>query len=269
MSEPLAITELRPGGRIWALGALMGDDQALQHLGRALFERWQAGDKLVVLGNLIGPRGDPARTIDWLLALRRRLMATRSTRACDLVFLRGAQEEMWHKALRLQFAMTPLQVLDWMLERGLASTVAAYGANIAEGRGACRNGASAIARWTSGLRSQQAQRPGHADLLNGLARAARSADGGLFLTAAGIDPTRALDAQTDAFWWNATSDRALAAGLVRNSDSDWRRVVCVVRGSGPAGDDSAGGGRVLTVSRAGPALVALDGRGGVLERIEP
>lgn len=269
MTESLAITELRPGGRIWALGALLGDDQALQQLGRALFERWQAGDKLVVLGNLIGPKGDPARTIDWLLALRRRLMATAATRACDLVFLRGAQEEMWHKALRLQFAMTPLQVLDWMLERGLASTVAAYGANVAEGRGACRNGPSAIARWTSGLRSQQAQRPGHADLLNGLARAARNARGDLFLSAAGIDPMRSLDSQTDAFWWNTSSDRALAAALAGNADGDWRRVACLVRGSGPAGDDSDGGGRVLTVSRARPALVALDANGTVLERIEP
>ena len=186
MSAP-SISQLRPGGRIWAMGALLGDDTALPVLGRALFERWRGGDKLVVLGNLIGPRGNPARTVDWLLALRRRLLAAPGARACDVIFLRGAQEEMWHKTLGLQFAMAPLQVLDWMLERGLAPTVEAYGAAIAEGRGACRNGPSAIARWTAGLRQQQANRPGHADLLNGLARAARSADGSLFLTAAGID----------------------------------------------------------------------------------
>ena len=269
MSDPLAISQLRPGGRVWALGALLGDDGALQQLGPALFERWRRGDKLVVLGNLLGPNGDPGRTIDWLLALRRRLLATPETRVCDLVFLRGAQEEMWHKTLRLQFAMTPLQVLDWMLERGLAATVAAYGASIAEGRGACRNGPSAIARWTAGLRSQQAQRPGHADLLNGLGRAARSADGSLFLSAAGVDPTRPLESQTDAFWWNAMSDRALAAALAGNADDAWRGVACLVRGAGPADDDSDGGARVLTVSRATPALVALDATGAVMERIEP
>jgi serine/threonine protein phosphatase 1 len=269
MSDPPAINQLRPGGRIWALGALLGNDGALQLLGRALFERWRGGDKLVVLGNLIGPNGDPARTIDWLLALRRRLLATPATRTCDLVFLRGAQEEMWHKTLRLQFAMTPLQVFDWMLERGLASTVAAYGANVAEGRGACRNGPSAIARWTAGLRGQQAQRPGHADLLNGLGRAAQSADGRLFLSAAGVDPTLSLDSQTDAFWWNATSDRALATSLAGNADDDWRKVTCLIRGAGPLGDDSNGGTRVITVSRAAPALLALDAQGSVLERLEP
>ena len=29
---------------------------------------------------------------------------------------------MWHKAFRLQFARTPLQIFDWMLEEGLAAT---------------------------------------------------------------------------------------------------------------------------------------------------
>jgi serine/threonine protein phosphatase 1 len=264
-----SISQLRPGGRIWALGALLGDDKALMALAAALFDRWRSGDKLVVLGNLIGPRGNPLQTIDWLLALRRRLLATPGTRACDLVFLRGAQEEMWHKALRLQFALTPLQVLDWMLERGLASTVEAYGAAIAEGRGACRNGPAAISRWTSGLRTQHAARAGHSELLNGLARAVQSDDGHLFLSAAGIDPLRSLEDQADAFWWNAATDRALATALAGNAAGVWRNVACLVRGVGPDGDDSAGDGRVLTVTRSTPALLALDPNGAVLERLEP
>ena len=263
-----SISQLRSGGRIWALGALLGDHEALTTLGRALFERWQGGDKLVVLGNILGPRGNPVTTLDWLLALRRRLLAAPDARACDLVFLRGAQEEMWHKALSLQFALTPLQVLDWMLERGLASTVEAYGLTVAEARGACRNGPSAIARWTANLRARQAIHAGHADLLNGLARGARSADGRLFLSAAGIDPTRTVEDQADAFWRNATSDRALAAALRRNAASEWRDVVRIVRGAGPAGDDGEEAS-VLTVTRAVPALVALDERGVVLERFEP
>ena len=267
MSVP-SISHLRPGGRIWAMGALLGDDTALPVLGRALFERWRGGDKLVVLGNVIGPRGNPLRTVDWLLALRRRLLAAPGVRACDVVFLRGAQEEMWHKTLSLQFAMTPLQVLDWMLERGLAATVEAYGAAIAEGRGACRNGPSAIARWTAVLRQHQANRSGHAELMNGLARAARSADGSLFLSAAGIDPTRGIEDQADAFWWNAASDRTLAAALAGNPAHDWQGVARLVRGAGPAGDDSDGSDRVLTVTRAEPALVALEEGGTVLERID-
>lgn len=266
MSAP-SISQLRPGGRIWALGALLGDADALTVLGRALFERWRGGDKLVVLGNVIGPRGNPALTLDWMLALRRRLLAVRGARACDVAFLRGAQEEMWHKALRLQFALTPLQVLDWMLERGLAASVEAYGLSIAEARGACRNGPSAIARWTANLRTRQAAHGGHAETMNSLARAARNASGTLFLSAAGIDPTRTLEDQSDAFWWNATPDRALAAALRRNAASEWKSVTRIVRGAGPAGDDG-GEDSVLTVTRAAPALAMLDDDGAMLERFE-
>src|SRR5262245_7481774 len=112
MSAP-PIARLTDGGRIWALGAQLGDDRALEALCRALLARWQRGDKLVVLGNMLGGNGDPARAIDLMLMLRRRLLATNL--ACDVFFLRGAQEEMWHKLLSLQFAMSPLGVLDWML----------------------------------------------------------------------------------------------------------------------------------------------------------
>ena len=113
MTGPPTIARLSGGGRIWALGALLGDDDALEALARAVLSRWQPGDRLVVLGNMLGPNGDPAGTLDGLLRLRRRLMA--ATRGCGILFLRGAQEEMWQKALSLPFAMTPLEVLDWML----------------------------------------------------------------------------------------------------------------------------------------------------------
>ena len=117
MTGPPTIARLSGGGRIWALGALLGDDDALEALARAVLSRWQPGDRLVVLGNMLGPNGDPAGTLDGLLRLRRRLMA--ANRGCGILFLRGAQEEMWQKALSLPFAMTPLEVLDWMLGRGL------------------------------------------------------------------------------------------------------------------------------------------------------
>ena len=104
--------------------------------------------------------------------------------------------------------------------------------------------------------------------MSGLARAAQSDSGMLFLSAAGIDPARGIDDQADAFWWNAASDRALASALAGNAAGIWRNIACLVRGTGPAGDDSDGEGRVLTVSRAAPALVALADDGTVVERIE-
>jgi serine/threonine protein phosphatase 1 len=258
------IARLSDGGRIWALGAQQGNDRALEALARALLQRWQRGDKLVVLGNMLGGAGDPGRALDLLLLLRRRLLATNL--ACDVFFLRGAQEEMWHKLLGLQFVMSPLSVLDWMLARGLAATVEAYGGNVEDGRIACRAGAKAIARWTVGLRTAQMARAGHAELLNSLMRAALSADGTMLLSAAGVDATRPIDDQADAFWWNGQSDRALDAALTNGGDAGWQGVTRLVRGAGPG--EAADDGRVLTVTRQVPALVALDGAGTAVERIE-
>lgn len=267
MTGAASITRLRGGGRIWAFGALVGDDGALERLAHVVLGHWQSGDELVVLGNMLGANGDPVRTLDLLLVLRRRLMA--ANRACGVFFLRGAQEEMWHKLLRLQFAMTPLDVLDWMLERGMAATIEAYGASVAEGRIACRGRASAIARWTGNLRELQAVHGGHTELLNSLQRAVLGANGATLLSAAGIDATRPLADQGDAFWWNGQGDAALDDALARGADDDWRDITRLVRGAGPVNGDTHDEGRVLTVTRDKPALVVLDAGGLLLERIEP
>jgi serine/threonine protein phosphatase 1 len=258
------IVRLSDGGRIWALGAQQGNDRALHTLAIALLQRWQRGDKLVVLGNMLGGDGDPGRALDLMLLLRRRLLA--ASLACDVFFLRGSQEEMWHKLLGLQFALSPLSVLDWMLARGLAATVQAYGGNVEQGRIACRAGPTAIVRWTLGLREAQIARPGHAELLNSLMRAALSADGTMLLAAAGVDATRSIDDQADAFWWNGQSDRALDAALTRGGDAGCQGVTRLVRGAGPG--EATDDGRVLTVTRKVPALVALDSAGRLIERIE-
>ena len=260
------IAQLGEGGRVWALGALLGDDRAAATLGAALLSRWQKGDRLVVLGNMLGGRGDPARTLDLMLRVRRRLLATNL--ACDVHFLRGAQEEIWQKALSLQFAMSPLGVLDWMLAHGLAATIAAYGASADEGRIACRGGPTAIARWTGSLRDLQAKRPGHGELLNTLTRAAVTGNGRMVLSAAGVEASRPLDEQADAFWWNGQTDAALEASLSKNATAGWEGLVRLVRGTGAAAGETGDASRVLTVSRDRPALVALDNDGALLERIE-
>jgi serine/threonine protein phosphatase 1 len=261
------IARLSEGGRIWALGAQQGDHRALAILAGELLQRWRRGDKLVVLGNMLGASGDPARVLDLLLRLRRRLLATNL--ACDVFFLRGSQEEMWHKVLSLQFAMSPLDVLDWMLERGLGAIIEAYRGSVEEGRSACRTGRPvAIARWTIGLRELQMSRAGHADLLNSLMRAAISADGGLLLSAAGVDATRPMEDQADAFWWNGQSDAVLDAALGRGAEASWRGVTRLVRGTGTVTGEADDDRRVLTVTRGRPALVAIDAAGALLDRIE-
>jgi serine/threonine protein phosphatase 1 len=264
----VSIARLRDGGRTWAIGALAGDDATLERLGEIVTQRWQPGDRLVVLGNMLGEAGSPTRTLDRLLLLRRKLLARPAAEIEDFVFLRGALEEMWHKALQLQFAMSPLDVLDWMLARGLAGTIEAYGHSVAEGRIASRNGPLAIARWTAGLRERQALQPGHSELMNSLARAALSADGTVVFAAAGVDPTRPLGEQADAFWWSNQSDEALDNNLARAIDGGWLAVRRVVRGGGPPGNAPLADSRILTVSTGAPGLVLLDVGGSLIERMD-
>lgn len=261
------VARLRDGGRTWALGALAGNDAAVERFAGILQRVWQPGERLVVLGNMSGPAGNGARTLDLLLVLRRRLLARAGAEVEDFVFLRGAQEEMWHKLLQLQFAVSPLDVLDWMLARGLAATIESYGQSVAEGRIASRNGPTAIARWTAGLRETQAARPGHTELLSSLVRAAVSADGRTVFAAAGVDPARPLEEQADAFWWSAQTDTSLDRALA-HAGAGWPTIGRVVRGSGPARNELCDGGRVLTVTQATPSLVAVDQAGSMVERFE-
>ena len=68
--------------------------------------------------------------IDELLLFRRAILARPDADCADIVFLRGAQEEMWQKLLQLQFAPNPVEVLQWMVAQGIEPTIRAYGASV-------------------------------------------------------------------------------------------------------------------------------------------
>src|SRR3546814_3609696 len=72
-------------------------------------------------------------TLDSLLRFRSLFLARPDAFACDVVHLRGSQEEMWQKLLQLQFATDPRAVLQWMLDQGLAASLESYGIAPADG----------------------------------------------------------------------------------------------------------------------------------------
>ena len=45
----------------------------------------------------------------------------------SIVFLRGAQEEMFSKILQLQLAPNPSEILEWMFDHGVNQTIKSYG----------------------------------------------------------------------------------------------------------------------------------------------
>lgn len=213
---------LRRARRIWAVAAIHGDADRLAALHDHMERAWQSGDRLVYLGNYLG-RGRAARqTIDEILDFRLAVMAQPGGFACDVALLRGSQEEMWQKLLQLQFAVSPRDVLQWMLDQGVGATLEAYGGDVQQGFAACREGPRAITRWTSGLRAAVNAAAGHNQFLGALRRAAISdaASAALLFVHAGVDTTRPLDAQGDAFWWGGSRLLDLAAPY-----AGFRRVI--------------------------------------------
>lgn len=214
MSENQKFADIGHPKRIWAVGAIHSDVERLAALHADIGRRFTPGDRLVYTGNMIG-RGPAAReTMDELLSFRRALIAMPGMLASDVVYLRGAQEEMWQKLLQLQFAPNPGEVLRWMLRQGVEATLRAYGGNPDYGLAAARDGAVALTRWTNSLRGAMRAAPGHDNVMSALRRAAYTSapdetgveriPSGVLLVASGIEVSRPLGAQGDNFWWGGT-----------------------------------------------------------------
>jgi serine/threonine protein phosphatase 1 len=192
---------LRGARRVWAISAVHGAARRLARLHDLISEAFQEGDRLVYLGNYVGYGEAVLATVDELLDFRRRVLGRRHGFACDMAFLRGAQEEMWQKLLQLQFAPNPREVLEWMVAAGMDATVRAYGGDLRQGFAATRDGPRTITRWTGTLRSAINAAPGHTTLFSALRHGAFTEERGLLFVHAAIDPSRPLAAQGDAFWW--------------------------------------------------------------------
>ena len=159
---------IEPSERLWVIGAVNGQLEALNAVHRQLAERIRPGDRLIYTGNYFGDGERVADCIDQILLFRRAFLALDGVDLQDIVFLRGANEEMLAKLLQLHFAPSPSDVLDWMLKHGLGATIRNYGGGIEEGRLIARQGAQSISKWTSALRANLRARDGHTQLLNNL-----------------------------------------------------------------------------------------------------
>jgi serine/threonine protein phosphatase 1 len=217
-SEVFAVLE-RPA-RVWALAAVHGDAARLRAVHDALVTRIAAGDRVVYLGNFLGYGPHILATMDELIDFRAHFLAQPGVEPWDIVHLRGAQEEMWTKLHQIQFAPNPREVLEWMLGQGVEATLVAYGGNPETARLRCREGTLALTRWTAEMRDAVRAHAGHDELLTSVRRYARTEDGRLVFVSAGLDPTRPLSEQGDAFWWGgAHFDR------IEGPIGDIRRVV--------------------------------------------
>ena len=90
MSAVLA--PIKPAERIWVVGAINGDHEALRAVHQKLAPRITPGDRLVYLGNYWGDGSGESviATINELLLFRRYFIAIDGIDIADNVFLRGA-----------------------------------------------------------------------------------------------------------------------------------------------------------------------------------
>ena len=186
------------------MASVHGEVERIRALHSALGARLQSGDLLVYLGNLMGRSKDVFATMQEILLFRRAFLARPDADCGDVVYLRGSQEEMWHRLLQIQFAVNPAEVLKWMFDHGVAATIEAYGSSAKEGLDAAGRGAVALSEWTSAMRSTMRAHDGHNALMSALRRAAFVDDNSFLFVNSGIDVSRPLSEQFDSFWWGAT-----------------------------------------------------------------
>ena len=189
---------------IWAISAIHGDINRLVNIHDTLFPHIKPGDRLIYTGNYTGYGESSSAVIDEIITYRRAVLAKPGMIPTDLIYLRGAQEEMWQKLLQLQFSPDPLNTYLWMLGNGLTNTLHAYGLCPHEGVEACNQGMVGISQWTGRIKDTIKKNRGHRTFATHLVRAAYSpedTDYPMLFVNSGIDATKTLEEQGDSFWW--------------------------------------------------------------------
>lgn len=250
------------------MSAIHGETDHLIALHDAILERFRPGDRLVYLGNYTGYGDNSAACVDEILTFRRLLLSLPGMAPDDLIYLRGAQEEMWQKLLQLQFAPDPASVLLWMLGNGLSNTLYSYGLSPHDGIEACQSGIMSLTKWTNTIRECVRAQPGHEVFGTHLTRAAYTPETEnypILFVHAGIDVRRGLDDQGDRLWWYN--------GDFTNIDTPYEPFRKVVRGY----DHEHGGVKLNCVTATidggcgfGGSLVCagFDQGGGIFELLE-
>ena len=171
MDKVSNFVELKETSKIWAIGSIHSNLKSFSAIKKFILNNFKNSDKLIFLGNVIGLGDNSKETLSSVIDLRFKLMSKFKLKPESIVFLRGAQEEMFSKLLQLQLAPNPMEILEWMFEHGVNNTIKSYGFSENEIKSIATSGTIKISKWTKSLNNR------------------------------GVDITRPLSAQNDCFWW--------------------------------------------------------------------
>ena len=201
MKKESNFVELKNSSRIWAIGSMHSNLNSFNSINKYIIKNFKENDKLIFLGNVIGLGDFSKEIISSIVRLRFNLMSKYKLQPSEIVFLRGAQEEMFSKLLQLQIAPNPIEIIDWMFEHGVDKSLKSYGYSKDEVFNVASSGTVSISKWTSKLNKIILQNPGHKEYFLNLKHAAYSSCKKILFVNRGVDITRPLSAQNDCFWW--------------------------------------------------------------------
>ena len=123
MQNNTKFAELRYSKRIWAIGSIHSHLESFESIKKHILNNFSNGDRLVFLGNIIGLGNNPKETLTSAINLRNILLSKFFLNKEDIIFLRGAQEEMFLKLLQLHTEPNPSEIITWMFEHGVNKTL--------------------------------------------------------------------------------------------------------------------------------------------------
>ena len=132
MDKESHFLEINNSEKIWAIGSIHSRLNAFHSIKEHLLQKFEEEDCLVFLGNIIGLGKESKETLSSVIDLRNQLLAKFFLNPSKVIFLRGAQEEMFLKLLQLQTAPNPEDIVRWMFEHGVDETVRSYALNVEE-----------------------------------------------------------------------------------------------------------------------------------------
>jgi len=214
--------EIKNSKKIWAIGSIHSGLKAFNSIKEHLLKKFKEEDCLVFLGNIIGLGQESKETLNSVIDLRNQLLAKFFLNSSKVIFLRGAQEEMFLKLLQLQTAPNPQDIVMWMFGHGVDTTIESYGFKKGEALDISTQGTLAISKWTTKLNKAVSANPGHKQYFAHLKHAAFGESKKILFLNRGVDVSRPLSAQSDCFWWGYQN--------FSNLDRPYNSFVRIVRG---------------------------------------
>ena len=201
MDKASNFVELNKSNKIWAIGSIHSNINSFTSIKKFILNNFETNDKLIFLGNVIGLGENSRETLSSIIDLRFNLMSKFKLKPESIVFLRGAQEEMFSKLLQLQLAPNPSEIVEWMFDHGVNKTIKSYGFTEDEVKNIASSGTINISKWTANLNKILQENAGHTEYFLNLKHAAYSRTKKILFVNRGVDITRPLSAQNDCFWW--------------------------------------------------------------------